>query len=103
MLFRSDDREMVERGVRQALDVQGDYAGDYRAPGKRGTWYFAMDAHQLVYVPNNTSYLSWEQPEGERELRFQVKLRYDEIETPGGKSKVPAGIAINPVKPYRWF
>lgn len=89
--------------VRWLSEPPANYAGENRAPGERGTWYFATEARELVYMPNNTSYLTWGQPERVRELRFQVKLRYDEIETPSGKSKVPAGIAINPVKPYRWF
>ncbi len=92
-----------ENPMRWLDEPPANYAGEYRAPGARGTWYFATQARQLVYVPNNTSYLRWEQPEGERELRFQVKLRYDEMETAGGKSKSPAGIAIIASRPYRWF
>lgn len=91
-----------ENPLRWLDEPPANYAGDYHAPPERGAWYFATDAYQLVYVPNNTSYLRWEQRD-ERELRFQVRLRYEEIELVGGKSKTPAGIAIIPARPYRWF
>jgi prepilin-type N-terminal cleavage/methylation domain-containing protein len=78
------------------------YRGEYRSPAETGNWYFAADARQLVYVPNKTSYLQWNQADS-RELRFQVRLRYDDIETVAGKVRAPTGIAIVPAQPYRWF
>ena len=79
-----------------------DYLGDYREPAKPGSWYFAADAAQIVYVPNNTSYLQGLEDD-KKELRFRVGLRYDEIELGGVKVKSLTGVGLVPVKPYRWF
>jgi len=55
-----------------------------------------------VYVPNSTRYLQGE--EGNiREMRFQVRLRYEEIDAAAGKARMLAGIALVPAQPYRWF
>ena len=78
------------------------YDGEYRASPKPGNWYFAADARQLVYVPNSSSNLQLGQADL-RELRFRVRLRYDDIDTGSGKVKTLSGIGIVPVQPYRWF
>jgi general secretion pathway protein G len=79
-----------------------DYVGEYRAPATPGNWYFAADAEQLVYAPKNTSYLQLNH-EGNRELRFQVRLYYDELDTAGAKIRSLTGVNLLPVYPYRWF
>lgn len=91
-----------ETPMRWLAEPPPDYIGEYRAPPKPGNWYFATAARQLVYVPNNTSYLQWNQ-EDNKELRFQVRLYYDEIEIAGGKVRSLTGVRLLPVRPYRWF
>ena len=88
--------------VRWLNEPPSNYAGDYHAPAERGSWTFATDSHELIYVPQNTNYLSWEQAD-QRELRFQVRLRYEEIEHAGGKLKAPAGVVLISARPYSWF
>ncbi len=91
-----------ENPMRWLDEPPANYVGEYRAPPKAGNWYFAAGTRQLVYVPNSTSYLQWGKPDSS-ELRFQVGLRYNEIETTGGKTRVLEGIAIVPAQAYRWF
>ena len=91
-----------ENPMHWLAEPPGSYLGEYRAPPKPGNWYFATTARQLVYVPNNTSYFLTNQGEA-KELRFQVKLKYDELEFAGSKVRSLTGITLLPIKPYRWF
>ena len=91
-----------ENPIRWLDEPPANYAGEYRVPPKAGNWYFAAGARQLVYVPTNTSYLQWGQA-ASGELRFQVGLRYNAIETADGKAQALAGIGILPAQAYRWF
>ncbi len=79
-----------------------DYAGEYRSPPSPGHWYFAADAGQLVYAPRNTSYLQLRN-EDKNEIRFQVRLYYDELNTAGVKVRSVTGVSLLSVHPYRWF
>ena len=76
--------------------------GDSRTLDLHGNWYFAADVHQLVYMPKNSGFLDMG-PQSDGKLRFQVRLQYDVIEGGGMQSKVPVGIRIVAVRPYRWF
>jgi general secretion pathway protein G len=77
------------------------YGGEYRSPGEPGNWYFAPKQAELVYVAKNNSYLRL--PGETNELRFKVRLRYDDIQIADGKNRVPVGISIVAVTPYNWF
>lgn len=77
------------------------FCGDYRVPAKSGCWYFAAAARQLAYVPSASSHMRW--TSGLHELRFSVRLKYDEVEAAGARHKVPTGIAMVAAEPYRWF
>jgi len=91
-----------ENPVRWLDAPPANYAGEYRTPTEPGKWYFAPDAAELVYVPNNTRYLRL--PDGAAiELRFKVRLKYDDIDSAAGKSRVPAGIRIVAQTEYKWF
>jgi general secretion pathway protein G len=108
VLTASNRRDMAtalehENPLRWLNELPANYEGEYRAPVDRGTWYFASDARELVYVPNHTNHLNWQQTGGKRELRFAARLRYDDTETATANSRVPAGISILPVNAYRWF
>ena len=92
----------TENPMRWLQEPPGNYAGEYAAPVKSGNWYYALQEHELVYVPTSASYLQWEQADV-RELRFQVRVRYSETDTPSGKAKAPTSVAILPARPYRWF
>jgi general secretion pathway protein G len=76
------------------------YAGEYAAPPKPGTWYYATQEHEMVYVPTNSSYLETGAT-ASKELRFQVVVPMADDPATGGKT--PAGIALKPVREYRWF
>jgi prepilin-type N-terminal cleavage/methylation domain-containing protein len=92
-----------ENPLRWLESLPANYEGEYRAPLERGTWYFASDARELVYVPSHTTYLHWQKPGGKRELRFAARLRYDDPETTTANARVPTGVSIRPVNAYRWF
>ena len=102
------NRQMVapqlerENPMRWLAEPPSGYLGEYSAPPKPGNWYFAADARQLVYVPSGTRYLQLNH-EDKKELRFQVRLYYDEIDMAGGKVRSLAGVSLLPVRPYRWF
>jgi len=91
----------TDNPMRWLQEPPGSYGGEYRAPLHGGNWYFASNGRQLVYVPNSSRHLRV--ADGAQELRFQVRLRYAEIEGPAGKFKTLSGVAIEPVRPYRWF
>lgn len=91
-----------EDPMRWLAEPPRDYLGEYRVPTKPGSWYFAADTAGLIYVPNNTKYLQLNQSD-KVELRFRVKLYYDEIEISGNKVRSLTGVGLLPVKPFRWF
>ena len=91
-----------ENPMRWLAEPPSNYLGEYSAAPKPGNWYFATDSMQLVYRPGSTRYLQLNADDG-KELRFQVRLYYEEIDTISGKARGLAGIGLVPVRPYRWF
>ena len=89
-----------ENPMRWMAEPPPGYAGEYLKPGRPGSWYFASREHELVYVPNNRSYLEFTVPRDDKELRFQVDLRY-ETNPAGGEAIV--GITLLPTRHYKWF
>lgn len=78
------------------------YAGEYRAPVEAGRWYFDPATAELVYVPASTLHLTTP-GEGRPELRFRIRVRYDDIDAADGRHRVVSGISVLPVGEYRWF
>jgi hypothetical protein len=89
-----------ENPMRWMDEPPAGYAGEYAAPAKPGSWYYASSERELIYVPSSTSYLDTGQYK-ERELRFRVVLHY-EVE-PSGTGGAIIGIALAPIRAYRWF
>jgi general secretion pathway protein G len=76
------------------------YAGDYVSPPKQGEWYYAADAHALVYAPSSNTNLEMEQG-GAKELRFRVVIQYETSAVTRGP--VPIGVSLEAVSKYKWF
>ncbi len=91
-----------ENPTRWLTGPPANYAGAYDNSPTAGKWYFAAESRQLVYVPNNRSYLQGGE-NGSQALRFQAKVNYVNVETPTGMARVPSSIALMPAFPYRWF
>jgi len=85
------------------------YVGEYAAPRPGqvppGNWYFDINDRTLIYVPNFTDHL--QTAAGEKgKLRFRSRLTTGNIVGyAGGTSQHDAfdGVALEPVKPYKWF
>lgn len=78
------------------------YGGEYGDGASRGNWYFDANNRHLVYVANNTRFLEAEVAGGMKQVRFQARLVYDVIHVSGGPVRSVAGVALVPVRPYRW-
>lgn len=76
------------------------YAGEYVKPAKPGSWYYATEKNELIYVPSSTSYLDTG-PNNDKELHFRVAIRFQSEQSGGGRAM--AGIGLAPTKHYRWF
>jgi len=70
----------------------------FLGPAQPGTWSYATDTRELVYMPMNTRFLSTSGPG--KELRFKVVLKFGPNGT-GGQAIEAATLA--PTKPYQWF
>lgn len=92
----------TENPMRWLDEPPASYGGEYGASAKAGNWYFAPDQRQLVYVPNSSRHLQVGDDEP-KELRFQVTLRYAEMDGGAGMMKTLSGVVMEPVRPYRWF
>ena len=64
-----------ENPMRWLQEPPGNYLGEYTTPTQPGNWYYAMNEHELVYVPNNSAYLDTRRS-ANKELRFRVAIRY---------------------------
>lgn len=83
-------------------DKPPNYAGPYRAPPDTGTWYFDAGERQLVYVVNKGSRLDLDGDTGARQLRFRARLLKDPVRVSGTVVESVTGVALVPVRPYRW-
>ncbi|MBX3650448.1 MAG: hypothetical protein KF771_03605 [Burkholderiales bacterium] len=79
-----------------------DYGGDYPARPEAGTWYFDGSARELVYVANSARRLVVEPRNGMKQLRFAVKVAYQDIFVSGRPIRGIAGIGLQPVAAYQW-
>jgi len=78
------------------------YGGAYREPPAPGTWYFDATASQLVYVVNTGERLEIDGQVGGKQLRFRARLVREAVQLPGGALERINGVALAPVRPYRW-
>lgn len=78
------------------------YLGLYRVPTERGSWYYDEGRLELVYVPRSAEYLEVETTNGDQEIRFRTRLIIDQFKTAGVRVNGVTGVAIIPVRPYRW-
>ena len=92
----------TEDPVQWLDDKPPNYGGSYRTPPDTGTWYFDAGAGQLVYVVNTGNRLELGAGEGSKELRFRARLLKDRVRVAGGTVEGVAGVALVPVRPYRW-
>lgn len=83
-------------------ETPSNYAGLYREPTERGSWYYDQRLLQLVYVPSSADYLRMEKTDGGREIRFRTRLIFDPVQVAGMRVNSVAGVALTPVRPYQW-
>lgn len=78
------------------------YGGAYREPPEPGTWYFDVGSRELVYVVSSGERLEIDGPGPRNELRFRVRLVKSPVQLPGGPVERTSGVALAPVRAYRW-
>ena len=76
------------------------YVGEYRNPPEKGAWYFDSPRRELVYVPNLTRGLDAEEIDGVKQIRFKIRLQYQELKVSGGRAIT--GISLQTVTKYQW-
>jgi prepilin-type N-terminal cleavage/methylation domain-containing protein len=80
------------------------YLGEFRDPpvGDEfpGNWYYDTGTRELVYLIKRSSNFQTG-ASGKNEVRYRIRLHYDE-DAPGGPKSVVAAV-LTPVEPYRWF
>ena len=92
----------TEDPVRWLDNKPPNYAGSYRIPPEAATWYFDAGERQLVYVVNSGSRLDLDAGPGPKQVRFRVRLLKDRLQIFGIGVESVTGVALSPVKPYRW-
>lgn len=104
MANRQHESAQLEAGnpMQWLSETPANYGGVYRQPAERGNWYYDERRRELVYVVNTGEFLTTEDTDGEKQLRFRTKVLRDHIETGGVKLESVSGITLVPVRPYRW-
>ena len=92
----------TEDPVQWLDDKPPNYAGSYRFPLDSGTWYFDAGKRELVYVVNSGSRLDLATGDGAKEIRFRARLLKDPVKLAGTVVESVTGVALLPVRPYRW-
>lgn len=92
----------VENPTRWLSEKPTDYRGAYPARAEPGAWYFDESARELVYVANSARRLVVESRNGMKQLRFVVKVVYQDVYVSGRPIRGIAGIALQPAADYRW-
>jgi prepilin-type N-terminal cleavage/methylation domain-containing protein len=91
----------TENPVQWLEDKPSNYAGVYREPPEGATWYFDAGKKQLVYVVNTGNRLEID-TEMPKHVRFQARLVRDGLVVNGIRVESVTGVALVPVKSYRW-
>jgi competence protein ComGC len=89
----------TENPMQWLQEQPSNYAGEYVTAAKPGTWYYAGEKRELVYVPHSSSNLEMD-PQG-KELRFRVALRFESDPSTGHKS--PSGVFLVTTRKFTWF
>ncbi|MBX3665086.1 MAG: prepilin-type N-terminal cleavage/methylation domain-containing protein [Burkholderiales bacterium] len=92
----------VENPTRWLSERPTDYGGSYPARPEPGTWYFEEGTRELVYVANSARRLAVEPRNGMKQLRFAVKVVYQDVIVSGRPIHSVAGIGLQPAAAYRW-
>ena len=78
------------------------YGGAFHDDPRPGAWYYDGQERQLVYVVNTGSRLELGGEAGPKQVRYSARLLRDRVQTAGGAVEGVTGIALMPVRPYRW-
>lgn len=82
------------------------YKGEYYDPTPRsiapGNWMFDLKSRELIYVPNQTEHLA-PGPDGNKWVRFHVKLGYESKLGMPGAGKELSTTLFEPTQPYHWL
>lgn len=92
-----------ENPVRWLAVPPADYGGLYREPAQPGHWYFDPRARELVYVVKFGNRLEFVEPPADGVLRFRVRITRTALEAAGQRIIAVNGVALAPVKRYRWL
>jgi len=88
--------------MRWLTERPGNYAGAYRAAPERGSWYFDFSRQELVYVVSNGAHLEVAPTDGQKQIRFRIRLIRDRVQMGGGPVESVTGVALIPVVRYTW-
>jgi prepilin-type N-terminal cleavage/methylation domain-containing protein len=80
-----------------------DYGGSLPQRPEPGLWYFDESSRELVYVANAARRLAVEPLNGLKQLRFSVKVVYQDVLVSGRPVHSVAGIALQPAIAYQWL
>jgi type II secretory pathway pseudopilin PulG len=92
----------VENPTRWLSERPTDYGGIYPVQPEAGAWYFDESARELVYVANSARRLQVEPRNGMKQLRFTVKVAYQDVSVSGKPIRSVAGIGLQPAMEYQW-
>jgi prepilin-type N-terminal cleavage/methylation domain-containing protein len=92
----------VENPTRWLSEKPTNYAGGYPESPEPGTWYFDAATRELVYVVNSSRGLEMEAHNSVKQLRFRVKIVYQNVHAGGRQIQGIGGIFLQPSAAYRW-
>lgn len=92
----------VENPTHWLSEKPTNYAGGYPESPEPGTWYFDAATRELVYVVNSSRGLEMETHNSARQLRFRVKIVYQNVHAGGRQIQGIGGISLQPSVAYRW-
>lgn len=92
----------VENPTRWMSETPTAYAGSYPLRPEPGNWYFDESAQELVYVANAARRLEVDARNGMKQLRFRVKIIYQNVAAGGRQIRSVGGVSLQPSVPYRW-
>ncbi len=92
----------VENPTRWLSEKPTDYGGAYPVQPEAGAWYFDESERELVYVANSARRLRVEPRNGMKQLRFAVKVAYQDVPVSGRPIRSVAGIGLQPAMEYQW-
>ena len=86
--------------------MPSNYKGEYYDPSPRsvapGNWMFDLKSRELIYVLNQSDNFT-PGPDGNKWIRFHVKLGYEPKLGQAGSGKELVTTLFEPTHPYRWL